>query len=289
MYHEICICIVECNVVVCAPSDGVSSRGARAKSTPLSPTLFAPASQTDSKFFKPTDGKAAMPSSNPGVGARLCQLVSNSTTAVRYGTVRYIGPVEGTSGTWLGVEWDLDGKGKHDGSHGGERYFSCSRPGPIASFIRGEGGSLNVGGVTFLEALSEKYVANSSGSVTASTHTHQQQQYSRRNLADIEIEIPNIEKVSARVKNLHRLRTVALVGPIERTSSVGEEDNAPSRAELIEEIKWTVGHLGEDDSIAQSIADTIPSKCNFGRSRSPPWLNRAFSRCNVLGSLAQSL
>lgn len=40
-------------------------------------------------------------------------------------TVRYVGPVEGTKGDWLGVEWDEPGRGKHDGSHNGVRYFEC--------------------------------------------------------------------------------------------------------------------------------------------------------------------
>lgn len=41
-------------------------------------------------------------------------------------TVRYIGPVDGTAGTWLGVEWDDAARGKHDGSHKGVRYFACA-------------------------------------------------------------------------------------------------------------------------------------------------------------------
>ncbi|KAK6213961.1 putative CAP-Gly domain-containing protein [Colletotrichum tabaci] len=52
-------------------------------------------------------------------------------------TVRYIGPVAGTSGTWLGVEWDDSGRGKHDGQHGDVRYFSCLSKNPTAaSFVR---------------------------------------------------------------------------------------------------------------------------------------------------------
>ncbi|CCF32093.1 tubulin-specific chaperone E [Colletotrichum higginsianum] len=52
-------------------------------------------------------------------------------------TVRYIGPVTGTSGTWLGVEWDDSGRGKHDGQHGDVRYFSCLSKNPnAASFVR---------------------------------------------------------------------------------------------------------------------------------------------------------
>lgn len=40
-------------------------------------------------------------------------------------TVRYVGEVAGTSGTWLGVEWDDPSRGKHDGRHKDVRYFSC--------------------------------------------------------------------------------------------------------------------------------------------------------------------
>ncbi|KAI1390269.1 RNI-like protein [Hypoxylon trugodes] len=52
-------------------------------------------------------------------------------------TVRYIGEVSGTSGNWLGVEWDDPSRGKHDGSHKGVRYFACrSKSATAASFVR---------------------------------------------------------------------------------------------------------------------------------------------------------
>lgn len=52
-------------------------------------------------------------------------------------TIRYHGPVEGTTGTWLGVEWDDPTRGKHSGSHQGTQYFTCLNPSPTsASFIR---------------------------------------------------------------------------------------------------------------------------------------------------------
>ncbi|KAI5466189.1 hypothetical protein BGZ63DRAFT_375567 [Mariannaea sp. PMI_226] len=52
-------------------------------------------------------------------------------------TVRYIGEVAGTTGSWLGVEWDDPARGKHDGCHKGVRYFSCTSKSPIvASFVR---------------------------------------------------------------------------------------------------------------------------------------------------------
>ncbi|KAJ2717054.1 hypothetical protein H4R19_000221 [Coemansia spiralis] len=44
------------------------------------------------------------------------------------GIVRYVGPVAGGSGEWLGVEWESAGRGKHDGSRDGRRYFTCRFP-----------------------------------------------------------------------------------------------------------------------------------------------------------------
>ena len=42
-----------------------------------------------------------------------------------FGTIKYIGDVEGYKGTWLGVDWDDSERGKHDGSVNGKRYFSA--------------------------------------------------------------------------------------------------------------------------------------------------------------------
>ncbi|KAH6634122.1 hypothetical protein B0J18DRAFT_415348 [Chaetomium sp. MPI-SDFR-AT-0129] len=52
-------------------------------------------------------------------------------------TVRYVGEVAGTTGSWLGVEWDDPSRGKHGGQHKGVRYFSCISKSPTAaSFVR---------------------------------------------------------------------------------------------------------------------------------------------------------
>ena len=40
-------------------------------------------------------------------------------------TIRYVGGVQGTTGDWLGVEWDDPTRGKHAGEHKGVRYFTC--------------------------------------------------------------------------------------------------------------------------------------------------------------------
>jgi len=57
-------------------------------------------------------------SDHPIVGARICL---NS----HLGTVRFIGQVDNTTGTWIGVEWDDPTRGRHDGCKDGKRYFSC--------------------------------------------------------------------------------------------------------------------------------------------------------------------
>ncbi|KAG8428315.1 hypothetical protein J3459_004022 [Metarhizium acridum] len=74
-------------------------------------------------------------------------------------TVRYVGEVAGTTGSWLGVEWDDSTRGKHDGSHKGVRYFTClSRSSTAASFVRPTRPKDDVQG--FLSALKEKYLSD---------------------------------------------------------------------------------------------------------------------------------
>ncbi|TKA82906.1 hypothetical protein B0A55_01163 [Friedmanniomyces simplex] len=76
-------------------------------------------------------------------------------------SVRYVGPVDGKSGEWLGVEWDDSTRGKHDGVHEGNKYFGCRSKSPsCASFLRSQQPWDKHR--TFLEALREKYVSQTS-------------------------------------------------------------------------------------------------------------------------------
>lgn len=54
----------------------------------------------------------------PIVGSRI-------SYSANLGAVRYVGGVEGTKGTWLGVEWDDPKRGKHSGNKDGIQYFLC--------------------------------------------------------------------------------------------------------------------------------------------------------------------
>mmetsp|Transcript_3249 Transcript_3249/g.5056 ORF Transcript_3249/g.5056 Transcript_3249/m.5056 type:complete len:558 (-) Transcript_3249:81-1754(-) len=77
------------------------------------------------------------------------------------GTVRYIGPVATakSAGDWLGIEWDVSSRGKHDGSctdsnNVVHQYFTCAQG--AGSFVKP---SKVHRGKTFVEALHEKYVS----------------------------------------------------------------------------------------------------------------------------------
>ncbi|KFA52493.1 hypothetical protein S40293_05646 [Stachybotrys chartarum IBT 40293] len=73
-------------------------------------------------------------------------------------TVRYIGPVAGQTGSWLGVEWDDASRGKHDGSHKGVRYFTCVSKLPTAASLVRPSRPVDKP-QSFISALHEKYAA----------------------------------------------------------------------------------------------------------------------------------
>ena len=82
------------------------------------------------------------------------------------GTVRFIGSVEGAAPQdgWVGVEWDADGRGKHDGCHQGVRYFTC--PDGKGSFVRPE--KFLAQAITFQDALLNKYASDEAASAEES-------------------------------------------------------------------------------------------------------------------------
>ncbi|XVE60722.1 hypothetical protein DITRI_Ditri05aG0150900 [Diplodiscus trichospermus] len=87
----------------------------------------------------------------------LGQRVHSSAEPRRVGTVKYVGDVEGYSGTWVGVDWDNEGDGKHDGSINGVRCFQA-RSQKSASFVRARNLSP---GIPLLQALKLRYQSHS--------------------------------------------------------------------------------------------------------------------------------
>ncbi|XP_058090068.1 tubulin-folding cofactor E [Magnolia sinica] len=95
-------------------------------------------------------------SSNEKPSFKIDQRVHIAGDPRRTGTVKYIGPVEGYSGIWVGVDWD-NCDGKHDGSLNGIRYFMAHGE-KSGSFVRPQNLS---GGISLLDALNFRYRGNS--------------------------------------------------------------------------------------------------------------------------------
>lgn len=138
-------------------------------------------------------------------------------------TVRYVGPVDGHEGiTWVGVEWHDPSRGKHDGSIGGKRYFTCSNRSAAtpASFVRINKVSP---GTSLVEALVLRYtnqLAEGSGGASApgsagaaAGHDAQQHAYvSTASNRKLWVELVGQEQVTARQSKLELLASARLVG-----------------------------------------------------------------------------
>ncbi|KAJ2830913.1 hypothetical protein GGI24_001780 [Coemansia furcata] len=75
------------------------------------------------------------------------------------GIVRYAGPVTGSSGSWLGVEWRDSERGKHSGAKNDKQYFTCKSTNPkCASFIRSV--DRIDWGQSLIEAARSRYIVN---------------------------------------------------------------------------------------------------------------------------------
>ncbi|CAH1792652.1 unnamed protein product [Owenia fusiformis] len=70
-----------------------------------------------------------------------------------FGTVCFHGEVPPTKGVWLGIEWDDQERGKHNGTHEGRHYFNTKHP-TSGSFLREKKANF---GVSLFEAVKERY------------------------------------------------------------------------------------------------------------------------------------
>lgn len=84
------------------------------------------------------------------IGDRVRDLIDNERA-----TVLYVGLVPPTTGVWLGVNWDSNERGKHDGCNpkDGKRYFTASGP-KSGSFVRPRKVTK---GIDILECLNQRY------------------------------------------------------------------------------------------------------------------------------------
>ncbi|CAN8235531.1 unnamed protein product [Cochlearia groenlandica] len=118
----------------------------------------------------------------------------------RVGTVKYVGNVEGYAGKWIGVDWDQDGDGKHDGSVNGVFYFN-GRSKTSASFVRSQKLSH---GITLLQALDLRYR-------TISTKDEEDEMYvlSAKNKR-VSIQLLGGEKIQDKLSRFEELTSASL-------------------------------------------------------------------------------
>ncbi|XP_073277016.1 tubulin-folding cofactor E [Primulina huaijiensis] len=145
------------------------------------------------------ESKPEMQSSSETV-FKVDQRVHYAGQPQRTGVVKYVGPLEGYSGAWIGVDWDADGVGKHNGTHNGVVYFTA-RGHDTASFLRPHNLSA---GVSLLEALQTRYQ-------TASTKEEEDEMYvlSARNNR-VSVQLLGKEKIQDKMSRFEDLTSASL-------------------------------------------------------------------------------
>ncbi|KAL5636507.1 hypothetical protein ACGC1H_000458 [Rhizoctonia solani] len=185
-----------------------------------------------------------------------------------YGTVLFIGEVAGTTGTWLGVEWDDGSKrGKHSGERNGVQYFTCRTPNS-GSFVRPNAPGLTKG-VGIDNALVSKYIDTfqSDGVETVVLGSSN---------GAILVEGPRLDKVRAKFSQIERLRNISLNEY--DVSSVGNPQVVSKLCQSVQNLDLSKTLVGNWDTIADIIRCT-PSlftlELNFNRIRLTAPLNTA--------------
>lgn len=132
------------------------------------------------------------------------------------------------------------------------------------SFIR-PSGKLSFGS-SFLQAIKAKYVADDDP--TFST-TNRVKGYGRKNLADIEIEVPNMESVIRRFSQLHKLREVGLGGWKREATDF---EDMTSKVKSYAEVAFAFDYQsGEQEGDIEKCCPSIRG-LDLSRSLLPTWL-----------------
>nr|XP_053651574.1 tubulin-specific chaperone E-like [Cherax quadricarinatus]XP_053651575.1 tubulin-specific chaperone E-like [Cherax quadricarinatus] len=115
------------------------------------------------------------------------------------GTVKWIGEVPTTQGTWYGVDWDDAVRGRHDGSHNGIKYFETRFP-TSGSFVRPT--KVNTG-ITLEAAVRGRYQDDTA---VETQITEQLQRIIKARF----VELVGMNKVGEKQRQLEQLETVVL-------------------------------------------------------------------------------
>ncbi|KAL9044342.1 MAG: hypothetical protein Q9214_002513 [Letrouitia sp. 1 TL-2023] len=118
-------------------------------------------------------------------------------------TTCFLGEVNDRSGAWIGVEWDNPGRGKHNGTHSGKKYFECRNKSSTAgSFIKHSRRA--DASQSFLDSLRKKYSLAVEGG-----EPFNQKSIS---ISGKIVEEVGFEKIEKQLSNLSQLRVVLLNG-----------------------------------------------------------------------------
>lgn len=112
------------------------------------------------------------------------------------GVVKYYGSLEDTTGNWVGIDWDKENRGKHDGTYKKRRYFTASA-GTSGSFLREE--NLDFG-TDLIAEVTDKYaddIETESGAVS-------------KNRNEIHWEFVKMDKIHQKQKDVFNLKCIVL-------------------------------------------------------------------------------
>uniref|UniRef100_A0A0E0DKU7 CAP-Gly domain-containing protein n=1 Tax=Oryza meridionalis TaxID=40149 RepID=A0A0E0DKU7_9ORYZ len=181
------------------------------------------------------------------VAFRLGQRVHAAGDHARVGTVRYLGPVDGHPGDWLGVDWDAGAGGRHDGSLAGRRYFVAAGE-RSASFARPTALSA---GITLPDAIRNRY------RVEEFTKEEQDEMYVfSTSQKRVSVELVGKNKVEEKLKNLNDLTSasVSYMG----VSSIGPGDELKNLVPNLRQLDLTGNLLSQWQDIF-SLCEALAS------------------------------
>ncbi|KAL6745531.1 hypothetical protein V8C86DRAFT_2975374 [Haematococcus lacustris] len=165
-------------------------------------------------------------------------------------TVHYVGTVAGQDGEWVGVEWDDQQRGKHDGCTGGVRYFQTSAP-TAASFVKI--GKVQAGyGVA--EALEARY-SNQRGELGEVEEREMYVHTVRRRR--VQIHVVGVDRIQQQQSQLGELVSARLVGAA--VSHVGDAQRLAYACPRLTELDLTGNLIGDWTSFVPALMQACTS------------------------------
>ncbi|OAE19058.1 hypothetical protein AXG93_2839s1540 [Marchantia polymorpha subsp. ruderalis] len=179
--------------------------------------------------------------SKPGfqVDQRVQSVKAEKTSSKQLGTVKYVGPVEGYDGLWVGVDWDT-GLGRHNGTVNGKHYFETTTK-ESGSLVRPN--SLSTG-ITLAEALIERYNASATTTSSGEDGMYVMSVRQRR----MTVELVGKDQIEEKQKHLEDLKVVILA--YAGVCSAGPRGQVGGLAPCIKELDLT-GNLLPDWNVDQ--------------------------------------